>query len=810
MSDFKLAWRQLRKHPSFSAVAVLTLALGIGASTALFSVVHGVLISPYPYARPGEIWAPGVVSASGEQRMRSYRLEEFLEMSALPVFADVMATAPGNALLTGEYAPETLRAIRVSGNAFNFLGVPPVLGRTLQSSDIGSTGEPEPVVVLSFRRWQRLFRGNPDALGKTLRLDDQPHTIVGVMPPRFGWWTDDGVWLPLGTHRAENPSVFPIARLEPGLSATVAAEQLDRLFHEFARVNPSGFPKDEFVARLTNYLDITAASGTMQRSLQLLLGAVGLLLLIACANVANLQLARGTARAREIAVRLAIGARRGQIVRQLLTESVLLSVAGGALGLLFAYVLTDLTVNLMPGFYVPNESRIEINRPVLCFGAVVSVLTGILFGLAPALQVSRPDLVGALKEGGRDAGPAPGGRMRASLVVAEVALSMILLVSAGLTIRSLTALQRVDLGFRPENVMTVDLPLAPKRYATWEQRNRFAAELLERVQHLPGVRAAAIGNGGLPFGGPPSTYAIDGEAGSEGQRIMLQLVSGDYLRVAGVPLRRGRMLTAPEVDAADRVAVINESAAKLWPAGEDPVGRTLRLDSLQRLGSPTVLIPTNALPEVTVVGIMADTRNDGVQSEPRPAALVPYTLVAPPTRTLAVRSDGDPKALLGAIQAQVRELDAEQPVNAPTTFQERLGIQTAQPRFTSALFTLFAGLGLALAAAGIYSVLTYLVARRTREMGVRMALGARRGDVVRLVLRDGSKLTGLGLLIGLLGSLGVAQLLRSQLGLFRVSAVDPIAFVGVALLLAAVATLACLVPARRAAGVAPMEALRSE
>jgi putative ABC transport system permease protein len=351
------------------------------------------------------------------------------------------------------------------------------------------------------------------------------------------------------------------------------------------------------------------------------------------------------------------------------------------------------------------------------------------------------------------------------------------------------------------------LPLPPKRYATWEQRNRFARELLERVKNLPGVQAATIGNGGLPFGGPQSTFALDGQADAETRRITLNLVSADYLSALSIPLRRGRMLTELEINAAESVAVINEAAAKLWPAGVDPIGRSLKLDALERPDAPT---PPNASPSVTIVGVIGDTRNDDVRNDPRPAVYVPYTLLAPSQRMLAVRVQGDSNAIINALRAQAREMDKEQPVNGPTTFNEILGFRTAQPRFIMALFSLFAALGLALAMAGIFSVLSYLVSMRTREIGVRMAMGARPRDILLLVFNAGGRLVGAGLAVGILVSLGVTRLLGSQLELFQARAFDSVSFLGVTVLLAVVAAAACFIPARRAMKVDPVVALRQD
>ena len=563
----RTGFRQLTQNLSFSLVAIVTLAIGIGATTALFSVIYGVVISPYPYARPHEIWTPGLRTPAGAQLMRPYRFNEFEALSRLSSFSSVMATSPGGALLTGEFAPEPVTAVRVSPNAFQFLDVPPVLGRTIQPSDVSAEGVAQPVVVLSYARWQRLFGADAGVLGKTLVLDGVRHAIIGVMPSRFGWWTSDGVWLPLGRDRRE-ATVFPIVRLARGVSPNAAEEQWHTLQTQFPTANPGGFPRDTFSSTLTNYLDITVASGQMTTSLRLLFGAVVFLLLIACTNVANLQLARASVRAREIAVRLALGATRPQLIRQLLGESVLLSLLGGIAGLAVAYGITHLMVGLMPPFLVPNEARIELNQSALAFCFLVSVATGIVFGLFPAFQSSRPQLATALNDESRGSSAVSGARMRNALVVVEVAIAVILLAGAAVTLQSFNALQNVELGFRPQQVMTMQLPLPPASYATAEARNRFAQEVVDRVRSLPGVEAVAIGNGGLPFGGPQSAYTLVGQPGSDA-RIRVHLTNEDYLRVLGVPLRGGRMLTERDVQLVERNAVINEAAAALWPAGTE-------------------------------------------------------------------------------------------------------------------------------------------------------------------------------------------------------------------------------------------------
>ncbi|MEP6918303.1 MAG: ABC transporter permease, partial [Acidobacteriota bacterium] len=715
-----------------------------------------------------------------------------------------MTTSVETVLLTGEHAPESFGGVLISANGFNFLGVPPVIGRTLQPSDVHADGTTEPVVVLSHALWLRLFQGSPDALGQTLRLNDRPHTIVGVMPPRFGWYGNDSFWLPLSLRREDLQWTNPIVRLANGFSRQAAEEQLRVFHHRLAQEKPQAFPKQGFTTRLVNYLEITVASGEMQTSLRLLLGACAFLLLIACANVANLQLARGSARGREMAVRMSIGADRSRLLRQLLAESVLLSIIGGLAGILFAFVATRTIVALMPEFYVPNESRVTINVPVMLFSVAVSILTGIIAGLVPAVQNSKPDLTDALKASRSTSAGAQGGRTRDLLVIAEVALSVVLLVSAGLTVRTFLALQSTDTGIRAERVLFVGVPLPPKKYDTYNRRIRFTQELLERVSRLPNVEAASVG---APFGGPQSAYRIVGQPPLEERRLTLYLTGADHLKAFGIPLKGGRMFDAAEVLRGDRVALVTEAAAKLWPAGENPIGTRVHVDALERPPA-NVLLDNRKDADVTIVGIAGDTKNGGFRADPIPALILPYSLAAPGQRMLVLRTAGDPNLVLNPIRAQVREMDADQPLGRPITLAEVFGQEVVQPRFTMALFSGFAALGLTLAAAGIYSVLSFHVTRRTHELGVRMALGASRRSVLTLMLSMGGRLVLIGLAVGVPVSLASSRLLRSQL--FGVQPADPLSYVVITLLLGIVAMAACYIPARRAAAVDPMVALRQE
>jgi len=510
-------------------------------------------------------------------------------------------------------------------------------------------------------------------------------------------------------------------------------------------------------------------------------------------------------------MRIAIGAGRGRLVQQLLTESMLLSIVGGALGVLFALGATQLIVALIPPEYVPNESRITINGYVLLFSLVVAMLTGILFGLAPALRSSRPDLVGTLKDGGGAIGGLRGHAVRSWLVVAEISLSVILLAGASLAVRGFVQILHVDPGFQPERVLRIGLTIAPKRYPTWQQRNALDRTLLESVINLPGVQAASLGNAGLPYMGWRSSFSISGQPPMDGRKVAIALISRQYPQTLGIPLKRGREFAEAEIESGMRVALINESAARLWPTGEDPVGRTMQIDDLaQAPDNPQVLAAPGVAAGVTVVGVIGDTRNAGIAEAPAPAPAVylPYTLYAPAERDLAVRTAGHPLAIVNAVCLKARDLDKDLAVGKPNTLDESLGEQTQQPRFNMALFSSFAALGLVLAAIGIYSVISYNVSQRVQEIGVRMALGAKRGDILKLIMRMVARVVSFGLAVGLLGSILIERLVRFQM--FTKTSFGVIPLATIVVVLAGVSLLAAWLPTARAGNLDPVTALRHE
>ena len=796
--DTRYGIRQLRRNPGFAAIAVVTLALGIGVNTAVFSVVYGALLNPFPYAKSDQIWAPSIADA-GSRRGLQFAVGDYLEIAKLPGVASAMATANKWVALTGDQAPEMVAPAQMSGTAFGFLGVPPLLGRGITPADIKSNGEAEPVAVLNFKLWKARFNGDPDIVGRTISLDGAPYVVIGVMPPRFDWYTSE-LWIPLPATDL-TASALPFVRLKPGITKEVADQQLLALGRRLALESPQRFPRAVFQAVFNNYVATTIfIGGEMRSSLHLLFFAVGFLLLISCANVANLLLARGAARQREIAVRLALGARRRRLVRQLLTENLGLALLGGVCGVFFALGLTRLIVALMPSFYIPDEARITTNMWVLAFAIGVSMLTLILFGLVPALQSTRADVNDALKGGAHGAGGVRSARTRETLIVVEVALSIVLLAGATVMIRGFADLEGIDRGFRAEKTLMLRIPFSPKRYPTAEQRNGFARNFLERIQALPGVASAVIGT--IPDLDSQSPVTIAGQS-MAAQWMPINFIGADYFDTLRIEVRKGRNFTPQEIVHGDHVALISEAAAKLWADGASPIGHTIAVDALG-WGSH---LP-NVDKDLTIVGVVADTRVRNLRDPPARVVFVPYTLRGiSNTSFFFVRTMPEPADLVSSIRAALRTLDPEQPMMLGVT-GDAMDMQIAQPRFNMVLFGGLAGVALALAAAGIYSVLSYSVAQRTREIGIRLALGAQRGNVLWLILSESLILVLTGVVIGVPAAFGAGKLISSRLS--GLMPVDPDELAITIVVMIGVSVLASYIPTLRATRVDPIAALRAE
>ncbi len=798
--DVRFGLRLLWKRPGFTAVALAVLALGVGANTAIFSVVNAVLLRPLPYPGAERVVAfDGVNPSKGikESNMSAPDFADWREQARS--FEALALYSAGNANMMSGDEPERVGAAAVTPDLFRIIDVSAARGRALLPED-GELGR-DPVVVISHALWVRRFGADPAAVGRTIEMSGRKLQIVGVMPAGFDFPGRTEVWAPLQLDVAKEPrdnrSYNVVGRLREGVTLEAAQAEMDaissRLAASYVVTNAGwGVDLDPLKEELV---------GKLKATLFMLLAGVGLLLLIACANVANLLLARASGRRREVALRLALGASRSRVARQMLTESVLLSLAGGALGAALSVWLTDLLVALAPAD-TPRLAEASADWRVLLFAAGASVLTGVVFGLAPALQASRYDLNEALKEGGRGV---HGGRSRArsALVVAEVALSLLLLVGAGLLVKSFARLQAVNPGFEPENVITMRVSLPGARYREPARKAEFYAALMERVKGIPGVESAGA-TISLPLGG--SSYSVgrsflrEGrpETPEESENASYAVITPDYFRAMRIPLRGGRVFDERDNAESAKVVVINEAFARKAFAGEDPLGKRIRIWRDEKF-----------LREV--VGVVGDTKPDSLDA--KDAALQMYV----PHRqdagwgglSLVVRAgDAQAESLVGRVREEVRALDRELPVYDVKTLEQVVANSAAYRRVTTFLMAGFACAALLLAGVGLYGVVSYSVAQRTREIGVRLALGARASDILGLVVRQGMLLTLAGLGLGLVCAFALTRLIAGLL--YGVSAADPFVYVVVSLLLAAVALLACLIPARRATKVDPMVALRYE
>ena len=809
ITDLRFTLRLFRKNLGFSLVAILSLALGIGASSAIFSLVYAVLLDPYPYRDSDRIIAPTFTARGDSGNRIWYSVPDFLDIKAnAKTLEDAFLADFRSFIVTGGGLPEQIRGLAYSPNAFDFMGVPAMLGRTFTPADTPSAAAPPNIGVISYLFWQRHFHGDPGIVGRTVELNHQPYSILGVVPPRYTW-NDADIYIPLAmTPDARRPLAL-MARMKPGVTLEAVNAELQGMTERFAKRTPDIYPK-EFrmnVQRLNDWL-----LGKFQGTLLILLAAVGFLLLIACGNVSILLLARAGARNKEMAVRISMGATRGRILRQLLTESVLLSCAGGLIGVLLAYRGVPAIVALMPEYSVPHEAAIQVNWAVVLFTFAVSVLTGILFGMAPALQLAKDDVQDAMQESGRGlTGNTRTGKVRTVLIVAEVALTMVLLVGAGVAIRGFISLTQVHLGYDPANVLSLFLDLREGQYLTWETRRVHLEKMLEKMKETPGIESvAATFTAVPPHIGWETAFEISGRTKDSNDRARIGLVSDEYFSTLRIPLLRGRTFTDAEVRRPARLAVINEEMARrYWPGGGDPVGRSVRIPELKYAGSPDVFSAPGDDTLLEIIGVVGTARNRGLRDDPRPAVYVPYTLLQPPGCAYLVRTGGDPHKFIKALREGIRTVDSDQTVTQVMTLDEQLASQErAYPRFSTTLFSIFAGTGLILAATGLFSVLSYIVARRTHEFGIRMALGARASDILRLITTMTARLIMAGIVIGLIGSVALSRVIANYVQGWDPK--DPAAFLGVTGLLILVALAATWIPARRASSVQPMSALRHE
>lgn len=817
--DLRYAARMLRNKPGFTAVTIITLSLGIGANTAIFSVVDAVLLRPLPFPKPENIVLvrDDLTGRQAENVGLSVdELKDFQERSG--VFEEISALWPIDANLTGSDRPERIEVLAVSPNYFSLLGASAQLGRVFGPQD-QAPGFAEGVVI-SDGLWRRLFASDPNVLGRKVYMDTDLYSIVGVMPPGFRhpgktlrndveMWATAGYTANPFPPPQRNQRMLPgaIGRIRPELTVPQAQAKLDsfvgNLRSEFAKDYP---PEAGWTVRLLPARETLV--GNVQTTLLLLLGAVGLVLLIGCVNIANLLLARSSARQREMAIRLAMGASRRRLVLQLLIESLLLSFLGGAVALLTVSLLKNLLLSLVPG-NTPRLHEVGINVSVLLFVFLVSALTGLLFGLIPALQTSRPDMVVNLKEGSQGGGSgARHHRFRSGLVVVEFALSLILMIAAGLLLRSFGRLLEVNPGFDASNVLLariwLPVPNNPERdpYRPPAKRSGFIKEVLRRTSALPGVKYAAIGSGnGVPLMDEtnPGTFTIEDQPVPDGNlpRSKFTTVSPDYFRVLGTPLVRGRFFEPGDDVEAARVALIDETFVRRFFPNTDPIGRHIKPGPRE-----------SQAPWLTIMGVVGNIKTDGFDKPDQPHIYLP--ILQNPGYSMAVylRTEGNPAALTQALRQEVQAVDPNLPLFGEQTMETLVSTSLAQRRFAMRVVGLFGVLALFLAGIGIYGVMAYSVTQRTREIGIRLALGASRRSILSWLLRQGMRLTLIGVALGLVGALALGRLLRGLL--FGIAPTDVITYGGLTALLAAVALLACYIPARRATKVDPLIALRYE
>jgi putative ABC transport system permease protein len=801
--DVGYALRTLRRTPGFTTVAIVTLALGIGSVAVIYSVIHNVLLEPFPYPHARRMVDVVVRDASNTVIRGALAVPEFLDyQEQATAFEDVIGTNTESMHFVTDAGAERLSVAWMTPNGFVFLGVQPLRGRVFGPAD-AAPGAPL-VAVMNHRTWMTLFGADPAIVGQSITLNGEPRTIVGVMPPRFEWHVAD-LWIPRTLNRAdpaaEKTQMWFQARLKPGGTVKEAQAQLDVIAARRARERPRDYPQGSFVQVITV---IDWVVGRFRGVLYTLFAAVGLLLLIACCNVANMLLARATAREREIALRAALGASRGRIVRQLVVESALLALGGGIGGCLLAYGGINALVRWMPRQGVPWETEIRLDQPVLVFALATAAAATLVFGLFPALQSARRELVAGTNTGGRS-GTAhrQQRRMRSGLVVAEVALSIVLLLGAGLLMRSFLKLATVDLGIDLGRLVTTGIWFPPGHLESPPERERFAHAVRDRLAAIPGVASAAVSASGAVFGGMRTAVHVPGVPPEEQPSGIVQFCDDGLVETIGLRLLAGRTISSTDVDAARKVAVVNEAFVRRYFGDQHPIGRTVGLPGLATLPVPV------SDPTLEIIGVIQDVANRDIREPASPQAYVPLSLRGPSSLVVTMRTTGEPQRVVRMVRQEIRAIDRLVVAGPPAILEDLLQQRFyAQPRFTLIVLLMFAGTGLALVALGVYGVMAYTVSQQTREIAIRMAVGGEPRHVHRLVIRTGLQLLGVGIGVGLAASIATNRLLVSQL--WDISPYDPATLVAAVTIILVIGAVACSVPARRAMRVEPIVALRHE
>lgn len=808
LQDLRYAIRQLSKSPGFTFAAVISLALGIGATTAVFSVIYAALINPYPYKAADRIVRLSIKSKTGGDQTADINGPQIRALRQSSVVEDLIAMDGWSLPLTGGDFPEDVETIFVTSNGFDFLGEPLLLGRGILPSDAVDGQEPQPVLVLGYKFWQRHFNGNPDAVGQTLQLNRKSYKIVGIAAPRFTWYSGD-VYLPLKVSQDPNLTHTVDLRIKPGVTREAAGAALQPLMEQFAHEMPKRFPKD-FQVSLQGLNDWVVKG--MGRTLYLLLGGVALLLAIGCGNVSILLLARGTAREHELAVRTAIGAGRGRIVRQLLTESLLLAITGAAMGVLLAYGAVAAMRTLLPPYSFAPEVAIEISLPVLFFSVGMALLTGILFGLSPAIQLSRPEPGKALQSGMRRiAGSVRSRRAHSILISSQIALTLLLLAGAGAAIEGFMRMIHAPLGYDPHNVISIWIPIPKNTFTNWSSRSAYFEQLRERINQVPGVTATAFApNATPPQAGSKMPFEILGLPGLSQRTALMNLTGPEFFSTLRIPLMQGRIWSKTEDHNGAHLVVINQAFARLYFPNGDAIGHSIKLPGLE--SRPPILIsaPEIANSWLQIIGVVGDSRDDGLRNPVLPAIFMPWTLYLTPGTQILVRSKTPPLGLLREIRHALATVNPDQQAGRVVSDLDKWisdQQEWQQEHLVAWLFASFAVLALSLAAVGLYSAVSYSVEQRTNEFGIRMALGAQRGHVLRIVFASIAMSVGVGVLAGIGLTLALNTLLSSVVG---GNLRDPLLLPAGAVLMSLVSAIACFLPARRASHVDPMTALRCD